>query len=66
MDYIPVCVVNIMRQVNRDIYLLAIRCEFVWESGIERQNPMYRYLTLQRLPAHSFTILRLKFNLRDQ
>ena len=37
MEYIPVRVSDIIRQVNRDIYLPAIQREFVWETGrIER------------------------------
>jgi hypothetical protein len=37
VEYIPVRVSDIIRQVNRDIYLPAIQREFVWEtSRIER------------------------------
>lgn len=37
MEYIPVRVSDIIRQINRDIYLPAIQREFVWDTGrIER------------------------------
>ena len=37
MEYIPIRVSDLIRQVNRDIYLPAIQREFEWETErIER------------------------------
>ena len=37
MEYIPIRVSDIIRQVTRDIYLPAIQREFVW--GTARSSP---------------------------
>ena len=57
MEYIPVRVSDIIRQVNRDIYLPAIQREFVW--GRDRIERLFDSI-MSEFPIGSFLYWRLE------
>jgi hypothetical protein len=63
MEYIPVCVRDIIRQVNRDIYLPAIQREFVW--GTERIERLFDSI-MADFPIGSFLYWRLDQEKKDE
>jgi hypothetical protein len=63
MEYIPIRVSDLIRQVNRDIYLPAIQREFVWDTGrIERLFDSI----MADFPIGSFLYWRLEQKNKDQ
>jgi Protein of unknown function DUF262 len=63
MEYIPVRVRDLIRQVNRDLYLPAIQREFVWETGrIERLFDSI----MADFPIGSFLYWRLEQTNKDE
>lgn len=62
MEYIPVRVSDIIRQVNRDIYLPAIQREFVW--GRDRIGRLFDSI-MADFPIGSFLYWRLKQENKD-
>jgi hypothetical protein len=63
MEYIPVRVSDLIRQVNRDIYLPAIQREFVWDTArIERLFDSI----MADFPIGSFLYWRLEQKNKDQ
>lgn len=63
MEYIPVRVSDIVRQVNRDIYLPAIQREFVW--GTERIERLFDSV-MADFPIGSFLYWRLEQRNKDE
>lgn len=63
MEYIPVRVSDIIRQVNREIYLPAIQREFVW--GSERVERLFDSI-MADFPIGSFLYWRLDQKNKDQ
>jgi Protein of unknown function DUF262 len=63
MEYIPLRVSDIIRQVNRDIYLPAIQREFVWET--DRVERLFDSI-LADFPIGSFLYWRLEQKNKDQ
>lgn len=63
MEYIPVRVRDIIRQVNRDIYLPAIQREFVW--GIDRIERLFDSI-MADFPIGSFLYWQLEQKNKDQ
>ena len=63
MEYIPVRVSDIIRQVNRDIYLPAIQREFEW--GPERIARLFDSI-MADFPIGSFLYWRLKQENKDE
>ncbi|MBX9578976.1 MAG: DUF262 domain-containing protein [Gemmataceae bacterium] len=57
MEYIPVRVSDIIRQVNRDIYLPAIQREFVW--GTDRIERLFDSI-MADFPIGSFLYWKLE------
>jgi hypothetical protein len=62
MEYIPVRISDIIRQVNRDIYLPAIQREFVW--GRDRIERLFDSI-MADFPIGSFLYWRLKQENKD-
>lgn len=63
MEYIPVRVSDIIRQVNRDLYLPAIQRELVWKTGkIERLFDSI----MSDFPIGSFLFWKLEEKNKDQ
>lgn len=63
MEYIPVRVSDIIRQVNRDIYLPAIQREFVW--GSNRIERLFDSI-MADFPIGSFLYWRLEQKNKDE
>ena len=63
MEYIPVRVSDIIRQVNRDIYLPAIQREFVW--GSDRIERLFDSI-MADFPIGSFLFWRLEQKNKDE
>ena len=63
MDYTPICVSDIIRQTNRDIYLPAIQREFVW--GTDRIERLFDSI-MADFPIGSFLYWRLKQENKDE
>ncbi len=63
MEYIPVRVSDIIRQVNRDIYLPAIQREFVW--GTDRVERLFDSI-MADFPIGSFLYWRLEQKNKDE
>jgi hypothetical protein len=63
MEYIPVRVSDIIRQVNRDIYLPAIQREFVW--GTDRVERLFDSI-MADFPIGSFLFWRLDQKNKDE
>lgn len=63
MEYIPVRVSDIIRQVNRDIYLPAIQREFVWSTG--RVERLFDSI-MADFPIGSFLFWRLQQANKDE
>lgn len=63
MEYIPVRVSDIIRQVNRDIYLPAIQREFVW--GTDRIERLFDSI-MADFPIGSFLYWRLEQRNKDE
>src|SRR2546425_2417543 len=63
MEYIPVRVSDIIRQVNRDIYLPAIQREFVW--GTDRIERLFDSI-MADFPIGSFLYWRLEQKNKDE
>ena len=63
MEYIPVRVSDIIRQVNRDIYLPAIQREFVW--GTDRIERLFDSI-MTDFPIGSFLYWKLEQNNKDE
>jgi hypothetical protein len=63
MEYVPVRVSDIIRQLNRDIYLPAIQREFVW--GPDRIERLFDSI-MADFPIGSFLFWRLEQQNRDQ
>src|SRR5512147_98115 len=63
MEYIPVRVSDIIRQVNRDLYLPAIQREFVWAP--EKIARLFDSI-MGDYPIGSFLYWRLQEEHRDQ
>jgi uncharacterized protein with ParB-like and HNH nuclease domain len=63
MEYIPVRVADIIRQVNRDIYLPAIQREFEWET--DRIERLFDSI-MADFPIGSFLYWRLDQKNKDQ
>src|SRR6202521_4901270 len=63
MEYIPIRASDIIRQVNRDIYLPAIQREFVW--GAERIERLFDSI-MADFPIGSFLYWRLEQKNKDQ
>jgi hypothetical protein len=62
MEYIPVRVSDIIRQVNRDIYLPAIQREFVW--GTDRVERLFDSI-MADFPIGSFLYWKLEQKHKD-
>ena len=63
MEYIPVRVSDIIRQVNRDIYLPAIQREFVW--GMDRVERLFDSI-MADFPIGSFLYWKLEQKHKDE
>lgn len=63
MEYIPVRVSDIIRQVNRDIYLPAIQREFVW--GTDRIERLFDSI-MADFPIGSFLYWKLEQRNKDE
>lgn len=63
MEYIPVRVSDIIRQVNRDIYLPAIQREFVW--GSDRIERLFDSI-MADFPIGSFLYWKLEQKNKDE
>lgn len=63
MEYIPVRVSDIIRQVNRDIYLPAIQREFVW--GTDRVERLFDSI-MADFPIGSFLYWKLEQKNKDE
>jgi len=63
MEYIPVRVSDIIRQVNRDIFLPAIQREFVW--GTDRIERLFDSI-MADFPIGSFLYWRLEQKNKDE
>ena len=63
MEYIPIRVSDIIRQVNRDIYLPAIQREFVW--GTDRIERLFDSI-MSDFPIGSFLYWRLEEKNKDE
>ena len=63
MEYIPVRVSDLVRQVNRDLYLPAIQREFVW--GPERIERLFDSI-MGDFPVGSFLYWRLEQKNKDE
>lgn len=63
MEYIPVRVSDIIRQVNRDLYLPAIQREFVW--GTDRIERLFDSI-MSDFPIGSFLFWRLEQKNKDE
>jgi hypothetical protein len=63
MEYIPIRVSDIIRQINRDIYLPAIQREFVW--GTERIERLFDSI-MADFPIGSFLYWRLEQKNKDE
>jgi uncharacterized protein with ParB-like and HNH nuclease domain len=63
MEYIPIRVSDIIRQVNRDIYLPAIQREFVW--GTDRVERLFDSI-MADFPIGSFLFWRLDQKNKDE
>jgi uncharacterized protein with ParB-like and HNH nuclease domain len=63
MEYIPVRVSDLIRQVNRDLYLPAIQREFVW--GPDRIERLFDSV-MSDFPIGSFLYWRLEQKNKDQ
>ena len=63
MEYIPVRVSDIIRQVNRDIYLPAIQREFVWDT--DRIQRLFDSI-MADFPIGSFLYWRLEQKNKDE
>lgn len=63
MEYFPVRVSDIIRQVNRDIYLPAIQREFVW--GTDRIERLFDSI-MADFPIGSFLYWRLEQKNKDE
>ena len=63
MEYIPIRVSDIIRQVNRDIYLPAIQREFVW--GTDRIERLFDSI-MDDFPIGSFLFWRLDQKNKDE
>jgi hypothetical protein len=63
MEYIPVRVSDLIRQVNRDIYLPAIQREFEWET--DRIERLFDSI-MADFPIGSFLYWKLDQNSKDQ
>jgi uncharacterized protein with ParB-like and HNH nuclease domain len=63
MEYTPIRVSDIIRQVNKDLYLPAIQREFVW--GVDRIERLFDSI-MADFPISSFLFWRLKEENKDQ
>jgi uncharacterized protein with ParB-like and HNH nuclease domain len=63
MEYIPIRVSDIIRQVNRDIYIPAIQREFVW--GTDRVERLFDSI-MADFPIGSFLFWRLDQKNKDE
>jgi hypothetical protein len=63
MEYIPIRISDVIRQVNRDIYLPAIQREFVW--GTDRIERLFDSI-MSDFPIGSFLYWRLDQKNKDQ
>lgn len=63
MEYIPVRVIDIIRQVNRDIYLPAIQREFIW--GTDRIERLFDSI-MADFPIGSFLFWKLEQRNKDE
>jgi len=63
MEYIPIRVSDIVRQVNRDLYLPAIQREFVW--GTDRIERLFDSI-MGDFPIGSFLYWRLEQRNKDE
>jgi hypothetical protein len=63
MEYIPIRVSDIIRQINRDIYLPAIQREFVW--GTDRIERLFDSI-MADFPIGSFLYWRLEQKNKDE
>ena len=63
MEYIPVRITDIIRQINRDIFLPAIQREFVW--GPDRIERLFDSI-MSDFPIGSFLFWRLDQKNRDE
>jgi uncharacterized protein with ParB-like and HNH nuclease domain len=63
MEYTPIRVSDIIRQVNQDLYLPAIQREFVW--GVDRNERLFDSI-MADFPISSFLFWRLKEENKDQ
>jgi len=63
MEYIPIRVSDLIRQVNRDIYLPAIQREFVW--GTDRIERLFDSI-MADFPIGSFLFWRLEEKNKDE
>jgi uncharacterized protein with ParB-like and HNH nuclease domain len=63
MEYIPIRVNDIIRQINRDIYLPAIQREFVW--GPDRIERLFDSI-MADFPIGSFLYWKLEQRNKDQ
>jgi hypothetical protein len=63
MEYIPIRVSDIIRQINRDIYLPAIQREFVW--GTDRIERLFDSI-MSDFPIGSFLFWQLEQKNKDE
>ena len=63
MEYVPVRISDIIRQVNRDIYLPAIQREFVWNT--DRIERLFDSI-MADFPIGSFLFWRLEQKNKDE
>jgi hypothetical protein len=63
MEYIPIRVSDIIRQINRDLYLPAIQREFVWDT--DRIERLFDSI-MADFPIGSFLYWRLEQKNKDQ
>lgn len=63
MEYIPIRIVDIVRNINRDLFLPAIQREFVW--GTDRIERLFDSI-MSDFPVGSFLYWRLQQENRDK
>jgi uncharacterized protein with ParB-like and HNH nuclease domain len=63
MEYVSVCISDLIRKVNRDIYLPAIQREFIWDPG--RVERLFDSI-MADFPIGSFLYWRLNQENKDQ
>ena len=63
MEYTPICISDIVRSINRDVYLPAIQREFVWST--EKIERLFDSI-MSDFPVGSFLYWRLQEEHRDK